>query len=246
MAKDFNLPDLGEGIHEAQVLNVKIKEGDTVQEDQMVMEVETDKAAVEIPVPFGGIVSKLYVQPGQTVKVGQPLLAVEGEGGAAAAPKPSAPPVKPAAAPQRAAAPQPAPQRAPAPQPQRAAPQPSARPGVAPADEGVPARRPAPVPARAAAEAPAAPRRGEGQPIPAAPAIRRLAREMNVDLAEVRGTGPGGRVVREDLERYHIAGPSGKGVGPARADAGAARPAPAVSNDGARPAAAGEGLPDFS
>ncbi len=91
MAREFILPDLGEGIHEAQIVNIKIKEGDTVTEDQMVMEVETDKAAVEIPVPFAGVISKVFVSKGQTVKVGQPLLAVDGAAGAPAA----APPPKP-------------------------------------------------------------------------------------------------------------------------------------------------------
>ncbi len=239
MAKEFLLPDLGEGIHEAQVLNLKIKEGDTVKEDQMIMEVETDKAAVEIPVPFSGVVSKLYVQPGQTVKVGQPLIAVDG--GGAPAPSKASPP---AAAPSRptpavrAEAPRPAPPRAPAPQS-------PARPIHAQIGESVAAPRPAPAAARVAAEAPA--RRGV-TPIPAAPAIRRLAREMNVDLAEVHGTGPGGRIVREDLERYRIAGPTGTGVGPAARSEPAPTPrsAPAVSDDGARPSAPSDTLPDFS
>jgi len=238
MAKEFLLPDLGEGIHEAQVLNLKIKEGDTVKEDQMIMEVETDKAAVEIPVPFSGVVSKLYVQPGQTVKVGQPLIAVDG-GGAPAPSKaspPAAAPSRPAPA-IRAEAPRPAPPRAPAPQ------QP-ARPVHAQIGESVSAPRPAPTPARVAAEAPA--RRGV-TPIPAAPAIRRLAREMNVDLAEVHGTGPSGRIVREDLERYRIAGPTGTGVGPSRSEPAAMpRSAPPVSDDGARPSAPSDTLPDFS
>ncbi len=238
MAKEFLLPDLGEGIHEAQVLNLKIKEGDTVKEDQMIMEVETDKAAVEIPVPFSGVVSKLYVQQGQTVKVGQPLIAVDG-GGAPAPSKaspPAAAPSRPAAA-VRAVAPRPTPPRAPAPQP-------PARPIHAQIGESVAAPRPAPAPARVAAEAPA--RRGN-TPIPAAPAIRRLAREMNVDLAEVHGTGPGGRIVREDLERYRIAGPTGTGVGPARSEpAPMPRSAPTASDDGARPSAPSDALPDFS
>ena len=238
MAKEFLLPDLGEGIHEAQVLNLKIKEGDTVKEDQMIMEVETDKAAVEIPVPFSGVVSKLYVQQGQTVKVGQPLLAVDG--GGAPAPSKASPPAAAASRPApavRAEASRPAPQRAPAPQ----AP---VRPIHAQIGESVSAPRPAPAPARIAAEAPA--RRG-ATPIPAAPAIRRLAREMNVDLGEVHGTGPGGRIVREDLERYRIAGPTGTGVGPARSEpAPAPRLAPTVSDDGARPSAPSDSLPDFS
>src|SRR5258706_9989524 len=96
MGKDFKLPDLGEGIHEAQIVNVMIKQGDTVQPDQMVMEVETDKASVELPVPFGGVIQKLNVKQGDTVKVGTVLLSVGegGEGGDEG--KEEAPPGKPA------------------------------------------------------------------------------------------------------------------------------------------------------
>ncbi len=88
MAKDFKLPDLGEGIHEAQIIKVMVKEGDSVQPDQAIMEVETDKAAVELPVPFGGTISKLNVKVGDTVKVGSVLLSV-GEAGEAAGSAPA-------------------------------------------------------------------------------------------------------------------------------------------------------------
>jgi pyruvate dehydrogenase E2 component (dihydrolipoamide acetyltransferase) len=67
MCKEFKLPDLGEGIHEAAIVNVSVAEGDTVQADQTVMEVETDKAAVELPVPFAGKITKLNVKKGDTV-----------------------------------------------------------------------------------------------------------------------------------------------------------------------------------
>src|SRR5262245_9798107 len=86
MATDFKLPDLGEGIHEAQVINVLIKEGDTVQKDQNVLEVETDKAAVELPVPYAGVVTSLNVKAGDTVKVGQVLLSVGADGAGATPP----------------------------------------------------------------------------------------------------------------------------------------------------------------
>ncbi|MCK6457295.1 MAG: 2-oxo acid dehydrogenase subunit E2 [Phycisphaerae bacterium] len=227
MAKEFKLPDLGEGIHEAQIINIHVKEGDTVREDQMIMEVETDKAAVEIPVPFAGVVSRLHVKSGDNVKVGQVLLAVETAGGEAP--------------------PSPTPARAPAAPPRTA---PATTPARAPAPPAVPRREPAPAitasqPARAAAEAT---RRSETVeprgPIPAAPAIRRLAREMNIDLTQVRGTGPGGRIVREDLERYSLAGPSGTGVAPRRAEPTApATVAPSL--EPGRPAST-EPLPDFS
>src|SRR5262245_50916728 len=105
MAFEFKLPDLGEGIHEAQIISLKVAEGDTVKEDQPIMEVETDKAAVEIPVPRGGRITKLMVKPGDTVKVGQTLVVVDESGAAAtgaapakAAPQPSAPRAQPAPA----------------------------------------------------------------------------------------------------------------------------------------------------
>jgi pyruvate dehydrogenase E2 component (dihydrolipoamide acetyltransferase) len=84
MARDFVLPDLGEGLTEAEIRQVFVREGETVGEDAPLLEVETDKATVEIPSPIGGRVEKVHVQPGQTVKVGQVLVSF-GEGAADAA-----------------------------------------------------------------------------------------------------------------------------------------------------------------
>ncbi len=220
MAKEFKLPDLGEGIHEAQVVNVMIKEGDVVREDQMIMEVETDKAAVELPVPFAGKVSRLNVKVGDTISVGSVLLVVEDGGAAAEAPRPAAA----SAATSRAEA-------------------------VGSGGDG-----PAP---RAAAVA-EMPRPSTG-PIPAAPAIRRMAREGGIDLTQVHGTGPGGRIVREDLERFQLTGAprSSAATGqtttttpaaPVRHPSPAPRPAVAGSpGPSAAPTAIGaEALPDFS
>src|SRR5262245_25025298 len=72
--KDFKLPDLGEGVHEGQIIRVMIKPGDAIREDQPLMEVETDKAAVVIPSPFGGIVEKVHVRDGQMVHVGDVMV----------------------------------------------------------------------------------------------------------------------------------------------------------------------------
>lgn len=224
MGKEFKLPDLGEGIHEAQIVNVMIKEGDSVKADQMVMEVETDKAAVELPVPFGGVIAKLNVKQGDTVKVGTVLLEVGEAGGAPAAAK--------------------------APAETRSASAPAAS-VSAPAmrSQSVGGDGSASRPAAAVAEAPM----HDGGPIPAAPAIRRQAREMGVDLGQVRGTGPGGRIVREDLERYMIAGPTGQGAAPAVSapapSAPARQAAPAAQPTRPAPVAAqvpSESLPDFS
>src|SRR6266853_5099023 len=98
MSRTFVLPDLGEGLVEAEIRNVLVKEGDVVREDSPLLEVETDKAQVEIPSPFAGRVEKIHVEPGQTVKVGQPLVSFADAGGAAA-PVPSAAPAAASVAP---------------------------------------------------------------------------------------------------------------------------------------------------
>ena len=82
--KDFALPDLGEGLTESELVAWKVAVGDTVQLNQIVAEVETAKALVELPAPYEGRVSRLYVEPGVTVAVGEPLLAFEVEGAAPA------------------------------------------------------------------------------------------------------------------------------------------------------------------
>lgn len=230
MAKEFKLPDLGEGIHEAQVVNVMISEGDTVKSDQMVMEVETDKASVELPVPYAGTIASLNVKKGDTVKVGQVLLVVGEVGEKAAAPSVS----KAAEAPVPKVASAPAASVAKAPE------------AHAVGGDGRPAA-PA-MPARSAA----AVAYNEG-PIAAAPAVRRYAREKGVDLRQVHGTGPGGRIVKEDVERYEIAGPTGTGAprpSTAAPSAAESRPAAAPAAEApaiaAPPAVGYEPLPDFS
>jgi pyruvate dehydrogenase E2 component (dihydrolipoamide acetyltransferase) len=164
MPRSFVLPDLGEGLTEAEVVKVLVHEGDVVREDAPLLEVETDKATVEIPSPVGGRVEKIHVQVGQTVQVGQVLVSF---GDGAASPGPRAADTLETA-------------RTVAPEPKTAA------------ADGARARPAAPV----AAEAP--PARGEG-PVPAAPATRRLARELGVDLRAVHGSGPGGRVTEDDV-----------------------------------------------
>ncbi|MFQ5422364.1 MAG: 2-oxo acid dehydrogenase subunit E2 [Phycisphaerae bacterium] len=214
MAKEFKLPDLGEGIHEAQVINVSVNVGDRVDADQTVMEVETDKAAVELPVPFAGVIASLNVKTGDTVTVGQVLLAVS-DGGEPVAAKSS----------------------------KRGA---RSEAGVAKRSH---ARSVPSAPAVRSAAVAEAPRRTTG-PVPAAPAVRRLARELKIDLHQVRGTGPGGRIVREDVERFSLAGPTGREAGPRRTapspeDHPAVR---AVPTSAARPSAGAgvDPLPDFS
>ncbi len=204
---DFKLPDLGEGVHEGQVVNVLVHEGDTIAEYQPMLEVETDKAAVEIPSPKAGVVSKIHVQSGQTVKVGQVLISIDEKAGNGRAAAPAAQPAKAAApvAAQAAEAP-------PAP--------------VAHTTSTATAVAPPPPPARD----------GDG-PVPAAPAVRKLARELDIDINLVVGTGPGGRVLREDVEQF---AERQKGGGAGRTTAAS------ESFVSAAPAVAGGELPDFS
>jgi 2-oxoisovalerate dehydrogenase E2 component (dihydrolipoyl transacylase) len=153
----FKMPDLGEGTVDAEIVAWHAKPGDTVTEDQVIVEVMTDKAAVEVPAPVSGKVISVTGAAGDKVAVGSPLIVFELiDAAGAVAPAPVAPP--PTAA---------------------AAPKPAAPPTVA-------AGKPAP---------PVRPGR-----VMASPANRRRAHEAGIDLATVAGSGPGGRIVRSDLE----------------------------------------------
>jgi pyruvate dehydrogenase E2 component (dihydrolipoamide acetyltransferase) len=162
---EFKLPDIGEGIHEGEITKWLVKEGDTLQPDQPMVEVMTDKATVEIPSPVGGVVQKLNAKEGETVEVGKVLIVIQEKGQAAAAKAPEAP---------KAEAPrQEAPKRE---TPRQEAPR---------------------------AEAPRAASVSE-EPLPfdilATPATRKLARDLKVDLRQVRGTGTAGRVTKMDVQ----------------------------------------------
>ena len=161
---DFKLPELGEDIDSGDVINVLVAEGETLQPDQGVLELETDKAVVEIPCPDGGTIAKIHVSKGETIKVGQVILTLESD--SSAEEQPPEPAEAQAAEAQAAEA-----QAAEEPPGAQAAPEPS------------------PAPASAA----------PSDPIPAGPAVRRLARESGVDLRQVPGSGPHGRVTLEDV-----------------------------------------------
>jgi 2-oxoisovalerate dehydrogenase E2 component (dihydrolipoyl transacylase) len=175
----IRMPDIGEGIAEVELVEWHVKPGDAVAEDQILADVMTDKATVEIPSPVKGKVLALGGKPGDVMAVGAELirLEVEGPGNVAAG---AAPPAAPAIAPSVAPPAPPAPALEPTP-PAEMVPQPAARPVVAPA-----------------AITPRAP--GE-KPI-AAPAVRRRARELGIELRFVPGSGPAGRILHEDLDAY--------------------------------------------
>ena len=178
MATEFKLPDLGENIASGDVVTVFVSAGDVLRPGQAVLEVETDKAVIEVPCPAGGQVASVLVKKGDTVKVGQTLITLGAAGSTAPA----------AAAPAAAAPAQPVATSRPA----AAAPAPKSAPAQAARSAPAPVPQPEPV---AAAVEPAPTAAIE----PAGPAVRRLARELGVDLARVRGSGPAGRIVREDV-----------------------------------------------
>ena len=158
MATEFKLPDLGEGVEAGDVVGVLVAEGDTVEIDQGVVELETDKALVEVPSSVAGTVTKIHISAGDRVPVGSLLISVEED-------EKSVPT---------------------APEPEAEAPAPKEETQVAEAPAPTPSRPPAPT--------------FNGDPIPAAPSTRRLARELGVDLTQVAGSGPGGRISQDDVK----------------------------------------------
>jgi pyruvate dehydrogenase E2 component (dihydrolipoamide acetyltransferase) len=176
---DFKLPELGENIENGDIVNVLVREGDVIAANDGVLEMETDKAVVEIPCPYGGKVAKIHVKKGQTVKVGQTLITVEME---AEAPAPTSPkPVQPTA------------QVAPKSEKSAAVKQEEVKPEAeATTAESKAIQAQAPV---AALQSPV-----EAAQIPAGPAARRIARELGVDLRQVAGSGTRGRITPEDVK----------------------------------------------
>ncbi|MFT5366513.1 MAG: pyruvate dehydrogenase E2 component (dihydrolipoamide acetyltransferase) [Candidatus Latescibacterota bacterium] len=174
MATEFKLPDLGEGVEAGDVVTVLVSEGDTIEQEQGVVELETDKALIEVPSGIAGTITKIHVSAGDRVPVGATLITVEESGGAAELPaeEPAETPADTTPAPQA---------------------QPESTPESAVQSEAPVAPAPAPV---------------EGDPIPAAPATRRMARELGVDLTQVSGTGSGGRILQDDVKTHVRSGQS--------------------------------------
>lgn len=233
--REFKMPDVGEGLTEAEILKWYVKPGDTVTDGQVVCEVETAKAAVELPIPFDGVVHELRFPEGETVDVGTVIIAVdtgEGEGGDPAA----------GTAPEPAAAPAPAAEPAQKRQPvlvgygvaasstkRRARKQPAvpAQTGAQQAVQGeLNGHAPAPAAAAPAPAAHAGFAPAEVRPL-AKPPVRKLAKDLGVDLAAVTPTGPQGTITREDVQK--AAAPTAAPVAPAQVTAApVAVPAPAA------------------
>jgi 2-oxoisovalerate dehydrogenase E2 component (dihydrolipoyl transacylase) len=217
----FKLPDLGEGTVEAEVVAWHVKPGDEVSEDDVLVEVMTEKAAVEVPAPVTGKIVSTTGQPGDMVAVGAELVVLEtgsGAGAAAAAPAAAPPSATPASPPSAAAS-------------KSAASAKSEAAGKS-AAAGNGASRPVPAAAASAgAHAAAAP--DSSRRVLTSPAIRRKAKEAGIDLHLVAGSGPQGRIGRQDFEAYASARSSGRGsVAAVTSLPGARAPAPAQRPSG--------------
>jgi pyruvate dehydrogenase E2 component (dihydrolipoamide acetyltransferase) len=208
---DVVMPQMGESIVEGTLTKWLKKPGEKVERDEPLFEISTDKVDTEIPSPVAGVLGDVLVEEGKTVAINTVVARInEGDGAAAAAPPAAAaapPPAAPAPVAEAPKAPEPA---GAGPYPVEPAPQ-----EPAPAQMGEDA--PAPPPGVEAAMA------GMG---PLSPIVRKMAREFNIDLAQVKGSGAGGRITKQDVESY-MAAQGGKTVAAASAPAPAA-PAPAA------------------
>ena len=265
--KRFNLPDPGEGLTEAEIVTWKVKAGDTVKVNDIIVEIETAKSLVELPVPFAGTVSELLVSEGETVEVGTPIIAVEtGQGGAA--------PVQDAPA---AGAVEPGLEGSPAPKlaaaaaaaeeqieegkiggttstgrtavlvgygvkqteakrrPRKNAPMPNIpakveAPALSAKGNDV-AIEPVELTGEGLAPAPAVAREGGARAL-TKPPVRKLAKDLGIDLTQVTPSGEGGIITRADVEA-HVAGGT-TAVEAAPAAGGAAHQAPVFAHSGER------------
>jgi pyruvate dehydrogenase E2 component (dihydrolipoamide acetyltransferase) len=209
---EYRFPELGEGLHEGEIIKVNIKAGDTVTDEDIIMEVQNDKAIVEVPCPVNGKVLEVLVKDGQVCHVGEVVALIDAEGEvpeqaggneapAAAAPAPAAAPAAPAAAPA------------------------AAQPQSVPANEQPKTQAAQPVP---------------GGAVLATPSVRKYAREKGVDLAQVAGTGKNGRITRGDVDGFTgapaaataAAGAAAEAVSAPAGDAKAAAPAAAAAGTG--------------
>jgi 2-oxoisovalerate dehydrogenase E2 component (dihydrolipoyl transacylase) len=211
--KEFRLPDVGEGLTEADIIRWHVKPGDTVTVNQIIVEIETAKAVVELPSPYAGTVAGLLVPEGATADVGTPIISVDVGGGA-----------------QNGGTVQPADDLVPAlPQPEAAEaaepPEPGApsvlvgygvklgrttrrtrRTAPAPSANGEQGRAPAQAPASAPVPAATTPERGttdapDRGSVFAKPPVRKMARDLGVDLSALTGTGPNGSITRDDVQQ---------------------------------------------
>lgn len=210
--QQFRLPDVGEGLVEAEILQWTVQPGDEVKVNQIICEIETAKAAVELPSPYAGVVSELLVEAGATVDVGTPIIALE-TGASAPAPQ------------QALGGPQDATEPGPEPEPEPDT-EVREKPLVGYGEKAGATRRrarsrPGAVPEAPATPEPSAPPQARPQAL-AKPPVRKLAKDLGVDLRDVAPTGVGGVVTRDDVHGHAR-------NGRAAAPEGVVASAPAVS-----------------
>ena len=192
---EFKLPELGENITAGDVMRVLVKPGDTIAKDQAVLEIETDKATIEVPSSVAGTVKDVQVTAGQKIKVGQTILTVDGAEGDAATPSGQSKKAEP---------------DTPAPQPEGAPEDGGLNSRVTPQDapsQEVSGRKRGEVvdisrAPRIAPQTASAPEASPGSAPPAAPSVRRIARELGVDIRQVSGIGLGGRITVDDVQGF--------------------------------------------
>jgi len=185
----FELPDIGEGVVEGEVVEWMVAVGDSVKEDDPILSVMTDKATVEIPSPTDGVVKSIEGEPGSILAVGQVCIEfeIDGDGNAVAEPETKVEEEVPAVV--------------------EETPEPVVEDEPEPAPEPAPAPAPKPTPVVVAAPG--------ARPL-ASPAVRQRARESGIDLASVAGSGPAGRITHSDLDSWKSAGSPVAAAGPSR------------------------------
>jgi pyruvate dehydrogenase E2 component (dihydrolipoamide acetyltransferase) len=170
MPTDVIMPQMGESIFEGTITKWLKKPGDKIERDEPLFEISTDKVDAEIPSPSAGVLKEIKVNEGQTVPIQTVVAVIDVAGASAAAPAPAAPK------------------------------QEAAKPAVAPPPAAKPAAPAAPPPTqKEAAPAPSAPVTASGDKVRSSPLVRKIARENNIDVAQVPGTGAGGRVSKTDI-----------------------------------------------
>jgi len=212
--REFRLPDVGEGLTEADIVTWRVKPGDTVTINQIIVDIETAKAVVELPSPYAGVVAALLVPEGQTVDVGTPIIAVDVPGAAGGGTPVPAPPARPEPVPVPI---DPAVIAAEGPRPTSEdlvppVPPPAERQAVLVGygvKAGATTRRPRKAPAGIGSVAETRPATANGAAgahvsVLAKPPVRKLARELGVDLGGLAGTGPAGSITRDDVQQAAV------------------------------------------
>lgn len=219
---EYRFPELGEGLHEGEIVKMHISPGQTVTDDDIIMEVQNDKAIVEVPCPVNGKVLEVLAKDGQTMRMGEVVAIIEAEGEV-----PEQPHAEEAHG--------------------QAAGGASGNSAVGGADtKGEPAQQPAveaaPAEAKPAAAAPVPAPTQAGGMVLATPSVRKFAREQGVNIAEVQGTGKNGRITREDVSGHQAGGGAAAAAAAAPVDAAAASGADDAASPAVATGAVGQGV----